>query len=429
VERYEAYTDLCPRDACEPRPGQPLRQAIRDSVLVYGHRILPAPLRDDLTPIDNSWGSFGDGLGEEASPEDIPEDAVFSKDNPLARYRAYPAEERDPLTQARRLVEQALTIDATPAMHFVHIVSPHSPWSVTPWGTRVMEPWPKMETEDPGLATYDWGAKLRYQPHSLQVGSVDTALGDVIDHLEQTGVWDDATLVVTADHGTSTLPPDYGREITDANVDEVLRVPLFIKGPGQTDAQVIDDVALTIDVVPTLIDLLGIRTDWDLEGHSLLDGSPPTVEPPVPATIDPLLEVVRRHEADFPLGDDWTALAAVGEHAALVGRPAADFEVGAPSELVWSPNNRDAFASLPDERGAVPQVLSGVIVTPDGSEPPALVVVANGTVAGVTGGYRPADGGWAFSATLGPFLVDGPNRITAHQVVIVDGKPVLRALP
>ena len=59
--------------------------------------------------------------------------------------------------------------------------------------------------------------------------------------------------------------------------------------------------------------------------------------------------------------------------------------------------------------------MTGVITGTD-SEPPAARLVVNGTVAGVTGGYDPVDGGWSFSSVLGPYLVDGANEIAAYEV-------------
>ena len=59
VRRYESVTDLCPPDVCAPPPRQPLGQAFEDASIVYGHRLLPSALRDELPAIDNSWGSYG----------------------------------------------------------------------------------------------------------------------------------------------------------------------------------------------------------------------------------------------------------------------------------------------------------------------------------------------------------------------------------
>jgi len=424
VRRYEAVTDLCPRSACERRSGQPLRQALEDSLVVFGHRFLPRAVREGLPPIDDAWGSFGASVGGVDAA-----DAAFAEEDPLGRWHGAGGSERSPITQARRLVEQAAAIDGTPALHFVHAVLPHAPWFATPWGTRLMPPMPRWE-DDEGQSgpLAAWSSLVRYQRHSLQTGAADAALGDLIDHLQRAGTWDRTTLLVTADHGTSTIPPDVMREPTAANRDEVYRVPFFLKAAAQRGAAVDDDVAMTIDVLPTLMDLLGIESDWRMDGHSLLDGSVATTRPLVGASTDDLFRVVRRHAADFPHGWDWTALAAVGDHGDLVGRRLSDLEIGAPSTLRWTSDHRSAFTAVPDETGEVPQLLTGTIHGATDDEPPALAIVVNGTVAGVTGGYARASDGWTFSSMLGPFLLSGANQVDVYEVAQDGDRTVLGVL-
>jgi hypothetical protein len=432
VERYEALTDLCPRDTCAERGGKPLRAAIEDSLVVYGHRVLPPRLREELAPIDDAWGDFGGGVrgarvpAPTADPGTSAQDP-FATENPLARWHGSEQSERSPATQAARLVEQGLAIDGEPALHFIHVVLPHAPWSVTPWATTLMDPMPEWDDDGTGDDAA-WSSLIRYQRHSWQTGAADVALGQVLDHLQTTGVWDDATVLVTADHGTSTLPPDVARVATENNKEEVFRVPLFLKAPGQQQANVVDDVAMTIDALPTLLDVLDIETDWEMEGHSLLDGSQPTVEPLVDPDVEALFAVVDRHAADFPHGWDWTSLAAVGEHGSLVGTALADLAVGEPSPRSWTPNDEAAFASLPSAVGEAPQLVTGVVEGSAAEEPPSVLLVVNGTVAGVAGGYDPGAGGWTFSAALGPYLVAGANTIEAFEVTVVDGRPELHRL-
>lgn len=434
VRRYEPVTDLCPPEACTRREGQPVRRAIEDSLVVYGHRVLPPPLREDLPAIDDAWGSFGAAVDEvvphrndgEAEP------AAPTTSNPLERWHAASGAERSSLAQAARIAEQAQQIDAEPALHFIHGVLPHAPWFSTPWGTRLISPTPEW-VEDPADPGYEWSGITRYQRHSLQAGLADVALGQVLDALEGDDVWDDATIVVTADHGTSTLQPDVGRDPTPANEDEVYRVPLLIKAAGQAEGRVVDDVAMTIDVLPTLIDLLGIETDWELDGHSLLDGSRPRIEPRVGDSIEPLLRIVERHEADLPYGDDWMALAAVGPAAGtagrLVGTPLEDLAVGEPSALEASVDQAPAFAQVPTADGGAPQLVTGVVRSDDDGTPPPVVLVVNGTVAGVASGYRPSgEGTWRFSSLLGPVLREGENDLVLYEVGADRGRRVLRPM-
>jgi hypothetical protein len=429
VERYEALTDLCPREICEERGGKPLRTALGDSLVVYGHRVLPPFLREELAPIDDAWGDFGGGMrgARVAAPTADPGTSTldpFATEDPLARWHGSDLDERSPLAQASKLVEQGSQIDADPALHFIHVVLPHAPWFSTPWGTTLMPPMPEWEDDVGGGDDAAWSNLIRFQRHSLQTGTADVALGQVIDHLQDTGIWEDATVLVTADHGTSTLLPDVGRTATENNAEEVFRVPLFLKAAGQTEGTVVDDVAMTIDALPTLMQVLGIETDWDMEGHSLLDGSEPSIEPEVSTDVAGLFAVVDRHAADFPNGWDWTGLAAVGAHGPMVGTPLADLDVGAPSHLTWTPRNEATFGDLPTELGEMPQIVVGEVGGSSG-EPPPLVIVANGTVAGVTGGYDPKGADWTFSSVLGPYLIEGANDIQAYEVTQVDGHPEL----
>jgi hypothetical protein len=421
IHRLEPVTDLCPRNACERREGQPLSQALEDSAIVYGHRVLPSDLRGDLPAIDAGWGSFGADLDDAVEPPP-------SDPEPLERWLNTSDQQRSAEVQADLLVDAARRIDATPALHFLHVVTPHVPWDATPWGTSLLGPMPEWR-ERPTDPDSRWSALIRYQRHSMQTGSADVALGRVLDHLEEEGIWDRATVMVVADHGTGTVWPDVRREHTSRNAEEVFRVPLFLKVAGQERAEVVDDTASTIDALPTLIDALDIETDWDMDGHSLLDGSAPTTPPLVSPDVDGLFEVVDHHARDFPHGWDWDALAAVGEHGPLVGTPVRELTVGGASRLTWEPAQAHSFASLPTARGEVPHILTGLIDGPGLEEPPALVVAVNGTIAGVTGGYEPARGGWRFSSMLAHRFVEGRNDVRAYEVVRGAGGPVLHPLP
>jgi hypothetical protein len=421
VHRYEAITDMCPPSLCEAQRAEPLDRALHDAAVVYGHRVLPAGLREDLPSIDQAWGGF-DGPTEGTDGTDADARAVFETGR-LARWAQKSEIERSPANQADRLVDQIEAVDGEPALHFVHVVLPHAPWVISPWGPALMAD-PPGRIDDPDDPAYEWSSRLSYQRHALQVGAADVALGKALDHLEALASWEDTTLVVIADHGTSILPPDFGREPTPRNVQELYRVPLFLKAPGQTRGAIVDDPAQAIDLVPTLADLLDADLDWDFDGHSLLDGSRATEEPLVGEDLEPLFDLVRRHDEQVAADGDWASLAAVGAHARSVGERLSTFALGPPSDLAWQPDFEDDFASLPTDDGRAPQVLTGTVTAPDG-RPPELVVSVNGTIGGVLGGYVDAGGGtWRFATVLGPFLRDGANEIRAFELVGGELRPL-----
>ncbi|HEX6423484.1 MAG TPA: sulfatase-like hydrolase/transferase [Acidimicrobiales bacterium] len=441
---YESVTDMCPESICEPGPRGSLRTALRDGSIVYGHQVLPGGLADGLPSIGHSWGGFGDvlGPGDTADPADPaagPVDASGSGpalpaeppvaesvvgDDGYARWHSLDAFDRSALGQLTIMRQWLGIIDANPSVNLLHVALPHYPWTLTPWGTRLTQ-FPNALSDDPESPDVDETGRLRYQLHALQVGAADAAIGEVIDHLQGVGAWDDALVVVSSDHGYSLMPPDFGRTLTDSNREELLRMPLFIKAPGQAEGEVRDDPALTVDILPSIMDLLGIEADWSFDGHSLFDGSEPTRAPKVDPTLQPALDIAAGHAANLG-GDDWDGLAAVGIGRDLVGRPVADLATGEPSELTWAPDDQDLFGSLPTDEGRVPYLIAATVTAPDGRQPPEILVAVNGTVAGVAGTQVHGDEGWRAFGLMAPYFRDGANTVEAFEVETTALGPVLR---
>ncbi|MDQ3311277.1 MAG: sulfatase-like hydrolase/transferase [Actinomycetota bacterium] len=415
VDRYESVTSLCPTSICGEIERQPLGQAFEDASVVYGHRVLPESLRDGLPAIDNSWGDYGaqdDGGDEPQSAQG--DDGVTYTEKAYAQWSARGADEKSPLGQIGTLSERVNAIGAEPSVNVTHIVSPHRPWNLSPSGEVLSyDPLPAIDADAAG---FEFKTLRNFQLHSMQTGAIDVVIGDMVEHLRSLPTWEDTTLVVIADHGYNFTPPEIGRKVTPETAEEIYRVPLFIKAPGQTQGAVIDDSAQAVDVLPTMIDMLGGTTDWEFDGHSLVDGSSATNPPKVSTGVDALLDTVARREALFPEGDDWTALAAIGEHSDLVGEDVSSLEVGEPSELTASLDQESLLSDLPTSTGKMPFVLAGTVDSvdePDGE----LLAAVNGRIAGVLGGYEPGVGdAWDFTGYVADFYRDGANEVTLYEV-------------
>ena len=433
VNRYEIVTDMCPAEVCGSIAPRPMRQLVDDASLVYGHRVLPPDLRDRLPPVDIAWGDFeNDDVA--ASTGGAAPPASASPD-PFAKAREIENEQRGASGQAALFRRQIGLIDAEPSVNFIHLLLPHHPYRLTPWGegplpvTRLPDDKGSGDERLPAAddPAHDFRFRQVYALQAMQVGAVDALVGEMIDHLHSAGAWDESLVVVTSDHGIDTTSPGFSRREDETNTDELFRVPLFIKAPGQTEGAVDDAPASTVDVLPTIVDLLDIRTDWDLEGHSLLDGSEPSIDRHVQTDVDAVMQVAAAHEAQFPRGEDWVALAAVGEGEDLVGTPVGDHRIGPPSSLRWSPEHGDDLDDLSIAEDVVPYILEGTI-DGDGRRPPELVVAVNGTLAGTIGGYLPADDRWRFTGHLAPFFEDGRNEVVAYEVERPAGPVTLRPL-
>src|SRR5262249_37719799 len=74
-------------------------------------------------------------------------------------------------------------------------------------------------------------------------------------------------------HGISFLPGQPYRHATPATRADILRVPLFIKKPGQTSGEISDRNVQTIDVLPTIAHVLGAPLPWSMDGQSAFGAS------------------------------------------------------------------------------------------------------------------------------------------------------------
>lgn len=427
VHRFEAITDLCPPEACGRPPAQPLSQALDDASLVYRHQVLPESWRESLPPVDQGWGGFEDVVGD-AAPAD-PADSVPKDQGPNDLLNEIPKEDRGPASQVDVMLRQARLIDANPSLNVIHVLVPHLPYVLTPWGTVGTNPEGVGNLPEPGEPQYDRGFAELFALQSLQIGAIDRALGEVVAHLKASKAWKDGTFVVVSDHGRVTSRPGNGRTNDDGGAeDEVLRVPLFIKAPGQTKGEVRDDPASTVDVLPSLVDLLGIETDWSFDGHSLYDGSEPTHDRLLKTDLEDLFATAEWEQSYFPHGDGWVGIAGIGPRGDLVGTSVSDHEIGAPSSMSWSLDDREALDDPSETGGKVPVRMTGTIGGADG-RPDDLVVALDGRIAGTIGARERDGDDWTFSGILGPPGARGEGEeVTAYEVDDTGRRTVLHPL-
>ena len=129
-------------------------------------------------------------------------------------------------------------------------------------------------------AIYDETEIGLYLPH---INYADQAIGQCIDRLKETGLWDDSIVVIYGDHHGL---PHVSTTDREARIKEAtfghpytytdrLNVPLMIHLPGQVEGQTVDGVAGTIDIMPTVADLLGLDlTEVPHFGRSVFEDSP-----------------------------------------------------------------------------------------------------------------------------------------------------------
>ena len=334
----ESQTHLCPSELCdadrEPLPAR-VGSLVSDLSVVYGHLVLPQDLADELPSISTAWQDFGEGDGPRALLQEGPAQQG-------QRPTAYT--ERD--AEVQEFVD-SLGPSERPRLSFLHVLLPHHPWEYLPDGRLYASDLgfqPGLENErwvgDPELAIQ------AQQRHLLQVGYTDRELGLILDKLEQTGTYDESLVVVVADHGVSFRPNGERRRVREGNLEEIAFVPLFIKAPGQTDGEVVDGYARTLDVVPTIADILDVDVPWELDGRSLLGAEESngevlvststgdTVEGELADLVERRQDVLARQVELFGEGDDDPGLFGIGPRPDLLGQPVdglASAPTGGPS--------------------------------------------------------------------------------------------------
>ena len=101
-----------------------------------------------------------------------------------------------------------------------------------------------------------------------EVRYVDYCIGELIDHLRDIGLLDDALMVILADHGEAFKEHGIFGHGYDILYNEVIHVPLLIH--GVEDHGYVKRFVELLDISPTILDLCGIRKPRTFLGNNLL---------------------------------------------------------------------------------------------------------------------------------------------------------------
>lgn len=103
-----------------------------------------------------------------------------------------------------------------------------------------------------------------------EIRGVDDGIRELLTYLRRVGLYDNTIIVFTSDHGEEFNEHGWMGWHSHTLYDELLRVPLAIKFPKQhfAGSEVATQVR-SIDVLPTLLDVLGIDSLPNFQGRSL----------------------------------------------------------------------------------------------------------------------------------------------------------------
>ena len=401
VRAQEPVTRLCPVRYCPQQRSDVglisrLRQLFRDVGVDYLAGALPADARGDLV-VAEGWRVSLDSTRIEGL------DFVRSMGS------------GDPLR----------------TFYFLHLLQPHQPWALLPSGHDYNDPWVVAGVTD----DWDPGEDKRWranqllveealQHHLLQLGAVDRLIGGLLAQLKRRGLYNRSLIIVTADHGASFRANGWIRRTTFDNVSDIAAVPLFVKYPGEKGGREDRRAAETVDILPTVADVLDITVPWPDDGTSLratpiarsvrvarlkrqaIVVSPERIASGVLATA--------KRNATW-LGEGKRSIYRIGPRRDLLGTTTSTLPVAAADARVSIP----LLPALEDVRkgsGHVPAHFVGQI-TWDALRPAEVVAIAiNGRFEAMTTPFRSDGGAWIDAMINEEHLREGWNSVEVYAV-------------
>lgn len=139
----------------------------------------------------------------------------------------------------RWLEERAAGSASEPFLLFVHFFDPHLDY---------------LDHEAASLTDTARPERARYRS---EIAFTDGWVGAILDTLEGLGFADDTNVLFFSDHGESFLEHPPVKRHSYSLYEEELRVPLFLRVPGNPPGRLADSVG-TVDFLPTLLELHGL---------------------------------------------------------------------------------------------------------------------------------------------------------------------------
>jgi hypothetical protein len=333
-----------------------------------------------------------------------------------------------------------------PTVHFLHILLPHVVYRYLPSGQQYGFPSSDFGREGDDWTDDAWPPTLARERMQLQAAYVDRLVGELLDRLHSTGLFDRSVVVITADHGIAFTPGEPARALSTTPVPEsiypqLLWAPLFVKASEQTRGVVSDANVMSIDILPTIAKLVGFKLPWKVDGvpagerkddikyfqKSTANGFGVSVTPPMAFDGAPGEAAMLADNVDAATqpGDPALQLYRFGTEGALVGQPLSALSVGdaakaEPAELV----QLDALHHVDARSGELPALVWGSV---DRSMTVAIVV--NGTVAGVSPTFADGSTPNRFAAMVPePLIKNGSNTVELFEVEGGGVAPLLHPL-
>jgi len=409
----EVNTELCPEQLCvklNKASDQSYYLFFSDLFVIYKHLIFLHSWTNELPALDTQWAGFY---------EDIP--TSTSGDTQMSKYTRTPQKSE----QLKTFLSQ-IRSSAKPQLFFIHTLLPHIPYGYLATGQLytfehklpegILSDKEGWLGEKPLIAT-------AYHRYLQQVGYVDRFLGMLKKELISEAIYDDALLIVMADHGVAFEPWQSRRIANTVNRREILKIPMFVKYPKQKKGEIDNRIVTSADILPTIIDVIKADVSWKLDGISLARKKGEIRE------IFDFTELGNLSERDiagfsrlkwqvenFGERTPLDSLITRGPFNELVGCDLSSLQIGEVADLLLRSNNINHFQNINIDDHFLPLLFSGYIEGANGRKL-QLAVEINDIIWLTTNASQWNEKENYFSVLLPKVaLQKGENRVRVYEI-------------
>ena len=436
----------------------PFTSFLKDALVVVGHKVLPKELRSRLPAIDEGWGGFG-----AMDNGEIDNDIATSTTVPGPTTTLSLTEEKKqqansttvkqwqsggPMSQVPVLdevINRAARADR-PTLHFAHVLTPHRPWMLTPDMRRSRA----LNTDKRSNTVVD-RVRDQYQAHLLQYVATDNMIAKLVTDLKRSANWNRTMVIVTADHGiTFELGENKRSKInvkSPATLEDIYRVPLFIKYPDQSVGDVNDCATSSIDIFPTVVAATGIDAGWTFDGVDLKTSCPvresrkivwKTGSHSLSTTFADIVKRAVRYDEWVDAEGNAEDIVRAGQHGDIINGAVMTPTGPDITSMSWSVQGIEDFNAISEssffvdgEFGFVPTQVEGALTATEtfGSDAEGVLVYngkAVGMVSELAGLKKGASA--SFRSTLNWKYLHGPPVGAGLEMWVVQGTSAARVI-
>ncbi len=392
----EPVTALCPDDLCPDQQADQgqltrLKSLYQDLKYVEGKLVLPPGLAAKLPDVSSNFEGFG-SAGEKDEPTKL------GKRKKKRGELAVKAEPKSDPELYEKFIQEVP--DSDRGLTVMHMHLPHQVWKYDLQGNQYNDsPIVQLSRSLGNWMVNSNGISVSQSRMYVQTGFADNILGQMRRKLESIGLWDKAMVIVTADHGISFEGNGVPQRQADKRaMGEVANPPLFIKYPGQKKGVVSRKHSMTLDIVPTIAQAVGVKDPYETDGVPLQGQVPDrdvTITDPLGNlfTTD-LGTMVRQRNAAIDRANQRLGTGpfyTLGPAPQLIGRKVAPVPPGTHDALLDEPDQGKGYDPGED---LIPMFITGTwngVVPAAPKRAPIFAIAVNGVI----------------QATARPFNFDG----------------------